>query len=94
MARVKLYFDDVKEGDELRVRVSYRGPDGKKIRFFGKRGLLHEMTVETEAYDAEFSVRAERDDYIRCEVRGYRGRPDRGEVVHALTNPVYISLKA
>ena len=78
-----------KEGTLLRFHVIYRGPDGKHLRFFSKRGLVHEITPDVEEYDGEFELRVEGDDYVRCEVRGYRGRPDRGEVVHALTNPIY-----
>ncbi len=77
------------EGALLRFRVTYRGPDGKHLRFFGREKLLHEITPDVEEYDGEFELRVERDDYVRCEVRGYRGRPDRGEVVHAMTNPIY-----
>jgi hypothetical protein len=80
---------DAKDGDLLRIRFRYRGPDGKHLRFFGKRGLVHEVTAPTEDFDGDFDLRVEGDDYVRCEVRGYRGRPDRGEVVHAMTNPIY-----
>ena len=80
---------DVPEGTPLQVRVRYRGPDGKKLRFFGREGLYIEFVADREEYDTQFDLRAEGDGFVRCEVRGYRGRPDRGEVVHALTNPVY-----
>jgi hypothetical protein len=80
---------DAKDRLNLRFRVKYRGPDGKHLRFFSKRGLAHEITAPTEEHDTEFELRLEGDDYVRCEVRGYRGRPDRGEVVHAMTNPIY-----
>jgi hypothetical protein len=78
-----------KDGATVKFRVTYRGPDGKKLRFFGKRGLVHEITPGVEQYDGEFELSIEGDDYVRCEARGYRGRPDRGEVVHAMTNPIY-----
>ncbi len=73
----------------VRFHVKYRGPDGKHLRFFSKGGLVRETTPPVEAFDDEFELRLEGDDYLRCEVRGFRGRPDRGEVVHAMTNPVY-----
>ncbi len=77
------------DGTLVRFRVNYRGPDGKHLRFFGKRGLVKEITPDVEEYDGEFELRIEGDGYLRCEVRGFRGRPDRGEVVHAMTNPIY-----
>ena len=78
-----------KDGALLRFQIKYRGPDGKRLRFFSRRGLVHEITPDTEQFDHAFELRVEPDDYVRCEVRGYRGRPERGEVVHALTNPIY-----
>lgn len=72
-----------------KFRVTYRGPDGKHIRFFSREGLRHEITPDVEDYDGELELRLEGDDYLRCEVRGFRGRPERGEVVHAMTNPIY-----
>jgi len=80
---------DTADGSLVRFRVSYRGPDGKHLRFFCKRGLVKEITPDVEEYDGEFELRTDGDDYLRCEVRGFRGRPDRGEVVHAMTNPIY-----
>ena len=80
---------DASDGALLRFHVTYRGPDGKHLRFFSKRGLVNEITPDVEEYDGEFELRVEGDDYLRCEVRGFRGRPDRGEVVHAMTNPIY-----
>ncbi len=76
-------------GGAVRFHVKYRGPDGKHLRFFSKRGLVREVTPAVEDYDDEFELRLEGDDYLRIEVRGFRGRPERGEVVHAMTNPIY-----
>jgi hypothetical protein len=73
----------------VRFHLKYRGPDGKHIRLFGRHGLVREITPDTEEHDSEFELRLEGDGYLRAEVRGFRGRPDRGEVVHALTNPIY-----
>jgi hypothetical protein len=79
----------VGEGASVRFRTNYRGPDGKHLRYFGKRGLVREVTAPTEDFVDEFELRVEGDDYLRLEVRGFRGRPERGEVVHAMTNPIY-----
>ena len=73
----------------VKFRVKYRGPDGKHLRFFSKRGLVKELTPAVEDFTDEFELRLEGDDFLRVEVRGFRGRPDRGEVVHAMTNPIY-----
>ncbi|MBF6600916.1 MAG: PHP domain-containing protein [Dehalococcoidia bacterium] len=80
---------DAPAGRSVRFHITYRGPDGKHIRLFGRDGLVREVTPETEEHDSEFELRLEGDGYLRAEVRGFRGRPERGEVVHALTNPIY-----
>ena len=80
---------DVGDGGRVKFHVKYRGPDGKHLRFFSKRGLVHEITPDVEELDDEFDLPCEGDDYLRVEVRGFRGRPERGEVVHAMTNPIY-----
>ena len=79
----------VEDGANVRFHATYRGPDGKHLRYFGKRGLVREVTAPSEDFDDEFELRLEGDDYLRLEVRGFRGRPERGEVVHAMTNPIY-----
>ncbi|MEX2245621.1 MAG: CehA/McbA family metallohydrolase [Dehalococcoidia bacterium] len=77
-------------GDRVvRFSITYRGPEGKHLRFFSKRGLVHEIPSVAEEFDGQFEQRLEGDDYLRLEVRGFRGRPERGEVVHAMTNPIY-----
>jgi hypothetical protein len=77
------------EGRHLDVQLTYHGPDGKKLRLHGRDGLIAECVAEREDYTTQLQVPAEGDGFVRCEVRGYRGRPDRGEVLHAMTNPVY-----
>jgi hypothetical protein len=76
-------------GQRVRFHAKYRGPDGKHLRFFTNRGLARDVVAETEEFDDEFELLCEGDDYLRVECRGFRGRPDRGEVVHAMTNPIH-----
>jgi hypothetical protein len=73
----------------VRFRLRYRGPEGVHLRVFGRKGIVKEITAPSEEHDEELELRCEGRDYLRVEVRGFRGRPDRGEVVHALTNPIY-----
>ena len=79
----------VPAGRKMRFHLKYRGPDGKHLRYFSRKGLERDVVATTEEFDDEFELRCEPDDYLRVECRGFRGRPDRGEVVHALTNPIY-----
>ena len=40
----------------------------------------------TNSFSLELSGRS----YVRAELRGFRGRPERGEVVWAMTNPIWL----
>lgn len=76
-------------GAKMKFHLKYRGPDGKHLRYFSRKGLERDVVATSEDFDDEFELRCDGDDYLRVECRGFRGRPDRGEVVHALTNPIY-----
>ncbi|MEX2158697.1 MAG: CehA/McbA family metallohydrolase [Dehalococcoidia bacterium] len=79
-------------GDPLRFRVRYHGPDGKRVRLFRNGALWHETVVDRGEAELEFELALEEPGYVRADVVGYRGRPERGEVVHALTNPIYLEV--
>jgi hypothetical protein len=81
---------DVPEGSRVTVRVQYRGLAGKKVRLLRGRELIEEVVTETEELTRELSLAVDGPGYLRAEVRGTRGRPERGEVVHAMTNPLYL----
>jgi hypothetical protein len=89
---------EVPEGSRVTVRVQYRGLAGKKLRLLRPDGrpsgrgrdLIEEMVVETEEVTRDVSLVVSEPGYLRAEVRGFRGRPERGEVVHAMTNPLYL----
>jgi hypothetical protein len=76
-------------GEGVRFRLRYRGPDGKHLLLLNTKGIVRDIVAPTEEFDEEFELPCVGRDYLRVEVRGYRGRPDRGDVVHALTNPIY-----
>ena len=41
-----------------------------------------------------FSLELSGRSYVRAELRGFRGRPERGEVVWAMTNPIWLKTRA
>jgi len=81
---------DVPEGSRVTVRVQYRGLAGKKVRLLRGREVVEEVVADTEELTRELALAVDGPGYLRAEVRGTRGRPERGEVVHAMTNPLYI----
>jgi len=80
---------DSEPGRMTKFHLKYRGPEGAVLRLHSRKMIVGEIKLDTEIYDGQIELAVEGRDYVRAEVRGYRGRPDRGEVVHALTNPIY-----
>jgi hypothetical protein len=81
---------DPRDGRPVRFRIEARGnPDWRlwliadavpvDIRPLHKVESVHEFTLD---------VTGRR--YVRAELRGFRGRPERGEVVWAMTNPIWV----
>lgn len=83
----------VARGSAVSLRLRYRGPRGKKLRLLNGREVWHEGEAREEEVTQEFALRVEVPTWVRAEVRGLRGHPERGEVVHALTNPIYIDVR-
>jgi hypothetical protein len=85
---------DAPAGTPVRFRLRYRGPAEKKLRLLRDGDLWRETVAEQEETSLEFDALLEEPGYLRAEVMGFRGRPERGEVVHAMTNPLYLSPEA
>lgn len=80
----------VPSSGRLRCRIRYRGPVDKRIILYRNREVYWEACAPVEEYVEEIGVPVEDPCYVRLEAVGFRGRPERGEVVHAMTNPVYV----
>ncbi|MGB2695141.1 MAG: CehA/McbA family metallohydrolase [Dehalococcoidia bacterium] len=78
------------EGTPVRYSVRYRGPSEKKLRFVRDSELWQEFVADKEDTTVEFEAPLDAPGYVRVEAAGFRGRPERGEVIHALTNPLYV----
>ncbi|MEX1253718.1 MAG: CehA/McbA family metallohydrolase [Dehalococcoidia bacterium] len=81
---------DAPEGALVRFRLRYRGPAKKKLRLVRDGAVWQEVIAEREEQTLEFEAPLAAPGYVRAEAAGFRGRPERGEVVHALTNPLYL----
>ena len=81
---------EVGEGANVTFRLQYAGPAGKKLRLLRGRELVLEIEAPREEYTHELTLPVAEPGYVRAEVMGLRGRPERGEVVHAMTNPIFL----
>jgi len=81
---------EAKSGAPVTFTLDYRGPSEKKLRLFRDGELWQEVVADREEQSFEFELALDAPGYVRAEVAGFRGRPERGEVTHALTNPIYL----
>jgi hypothetical protein len=76
-------------GTPVTVRLRYQGPSEKKLRLLRNGAVWQQVIAGSDNVDLTFETRIEEPGHIRADAIGYRGRPERGEVVHALSNPLY-----
>jgi hypothetical protein len=107
-AHLKLLADEDGDGAfEKMMGDTLQAPEGKRVQFrvevnggMGRRlwlvcdalplDIIELHDVDTVFnFSLEFSGRS----YIRAELRGNRGRPERGEVVWAMTNPIWLGVR-
>jgi hypothetical protein len=81
-----------RDGDSLRLRLRYQGPAEKKLRVLRNGEVWQQAVAHGEDVTVEFELPVDEAGYVRADVMGFRGRPERGEVVHAMTNPIYVEL--
>jgi hypothetical protein len=80
-------------GSPVRYRLRYAGPEDKKLRLYKDGALWQEWIADKDDMSVDFEATLEERCYVRAEAAGWRGRPERGEVVHALSNPLYLAPK-
>ncbi len=73
----------------LRFRVQVHGGMDRRLWVLCDGVPIHIERLETVDYTHEFSVEPSGRSHVRAELRGPRGRPERGEVVWAMTNPIW-----
>lgn len=81
-------------GDEVQprrtaFRVDVRAGRERRLWVVADGRPLDIIPVSRDDERVEFSLDMSRYSYVRAELRGFRGRPERGEVVWAMTNPLY-----
>ncbi|HEX5940433.1 MAG TPA: CehA/McbA family metallohydrolase, partial [Dehalococcoidia bacterium] len=74
------------------VRIRGAGLQERTLRVLYNEDEIWRKQYDTESTDESIEVVAEHDGPLRAELWGPRGRPERGEVVWALTNPIYLEV--
>lgn len=74
-------------------RVRCRDGGQRRLWLVSDGDLLEIVEMNREDFVHDFSLEVGGRKYLRAEVRGYRGRRERGEVVVAMTNPIYFSTR-
>ncbi len=81
--------DDAPRDVPLRLRCHVHGGGSHRLLVRSDRGVLAEHRVVGDDERVELVARPGDARYARVELRGFRGAPERGEVVAALANPFY-----
>jgi hypothetical protein len=87
--RFERMMGDTVSPERTRFRAEVTAGREKRLWVVADGETLDIVPIELDDATVEFSVDMSRHRYVRAELRGYRGRPERGEVVWALTNPIW-----
>ncbi|MDP2948764.1 MAG: CehA/McbA family metallohydrolase [Chloroflexota bacterium] len=90
--RYETLMGDSIEAREGRVafRVRCRDAAERRLWVVSDGAILDLLQVDSDDFVHEFSLDVAGRAYVRAELRGWRGRPERGEVVIGMTNPIYV----
>jgi len=78
------------DGRPVRFRVEVRGGMDRRLWLIADGISVDIRPLDTVESTHEFTLDVSRRRYVRAELRGPRGRPERGEVVWAMTNPIWV----
>lgn len=79
-----------RDGRPVRFRAWTNGGMDRKLWIIADGLPLDVVPLDRPEATHEFSLDVSGRRYVRAELRGYRGRPERGEVVWAMTNPIWV----
>jgi hypothetical protein len=82
------------EGRPVSFRVWTNGGRDRRLWIICDGLPLDVIPLDGPEATHEFSLELSGRRYVRAELRGFRGRPERGEVVWAMTNPIWLQTSA
>ena len=79
------------DGRPVRIRVEVNGGMNRRLWLIadGVPIDIRPLDRVESTHDSEIDISGRR--YVRAELRGHRGRPERGEVIWAMTNPIWVN---
>jgi hypothetical protein len=83
-----------RDGRPVSFRVDVRGGMDRRLWLIADGVPVDIRPLDKVDSTHEFSLDVSGHRYVRAELRGHRGRPERGEVVWAMTNPVWLKQEA
>jgi hypothetical protein len=82
---------EAKEGHRIRFRAQVHGGMDRRLWLTTEGGVLDIVPLTEVDSTFEFTLEPAGRRYVRAELRGWRGRPERGEVVWAMGNPIWFA---
>lgn len=73
----------------VNFRVDCEGGQGRRLWVVADGAPLDIIELDQPQSRVDFTLDMSKHRYVRAELRGYRGNPSRGEVVWAMTNPIW-----
>jgi hypothetical protein len=78
-------------GQRVRFRTQVHGGMDRRLWLLTDAGVLDIIPLTEVDSTFEFTLEPAGRSYVRAELRGHRGRPERGEVVWAMGNPIWFN---
>ncbi len=78
------------DGRPVLFRVEVRGGMDRRLWLIADGVPIDIIPLDKVESAHEFTLDVGGHRYVRAELRGHRGRPERGEVVWAMTNPIWV----
>jgi hypothetical protein len=89
--RYEKMMGDTVAAKVVRFRADCEGGQGRRLWIIADGEPLDIIALDRPESRIEFTLDMSGRKYVRAELRGYRGNPSRGEVVWAMTNPVWVA---
>jgi hypothetical protein len=78
------------DGRPVRFRVDVRGGMDRRLWLIADGVPIDIRPLKKVESTHDFTLDVSGRRYVRAELRGHRGRPERGEVIWAMTNPIWV----